>query len=129
MDVVVALIAVTVSGVLGWPVTAAFLQIATSRDAAGIDTIVGSDPAPSEAAEREVLRGGLWIGILERLAVTIAILAGYPEAIAFVIAVKGLGRFAELKNTVGAAERFIIGTLASLLWATAIGVLTRWLFI
>jgi hypothetical protein len=32
--------------------------------------------------------------------------------------VKGLGRYAELKAP-AAAERFIIGTLASLLWAAA----------
>ncbi len=37
-------------------------------------------------------------------------------AIAYVVAVKGLGRYAELKETPAAAERFIIGTLTSMLW-------------
>jgi len=35
-----------------------------------------------------------------------------------VLAVKGLGRFAELRAP-AAAERFIVGTLASGLWAAA----------
>jgi len=38
-------------------------------------------------------------------------------AIAYIVAIKGLGRFAELKETPVAAERFIIGTLTSMLWA------------
>lgn len=74
----------------------------------------------------EVLRGGTWIGILERLAITGAILAGYPAAIAVVIAVKGLGRFPELNTATGVSERFIIGTLASGLWAAAVGLGALW---
>ena len=72
----------------------------------------------------EVLRGGLMIGILERLAVTGAILAGFPEAIAVVVAIKGVGRFTELA-TAEARERFIIGTLASLIWACACAALVQ----
>lgn len=68
--------------------------------------------------EREVLRGGEAIGLLERLAVTGAIIAGVPEALAVVIAIKGVGRFTELEN--GAVrERFIVGTLGSWIWAAA----------
>lgn len=72
-----------------------------------------------------ILRGGAIIGVLERLAVCVAILAGEPVAIAYVVAIKGLGRFAELKETPVAAERFIIGTLTSLLWAAGVAVLAR----
>ncbi len=69
-----------------------------------------------------VLRGGAWIGMLERLAITGTVLAGFPEGIAVVLAVKGLGRYPELREAhpdkrSPAAERFIIGTLASYLWA------------
>jgi len=69
-----------------------------------------------------VLRGGTWIGVLERLAITGSVLAGVPEAVAVVLAIKGLGRYPELREThpderSRAAERFIIGTLASYLWA------------
>jgi hypothetical protein len=51
------------------------------------------------------------------------VLLGYPAAVAFVIAVKGLGRYPELREHPGASERFVIGTLASLLWAAALGAL------
>ncbi|HEV7949037.1 MAG: hypothetical protein JWQ68_1396 [Cryobacterium sp.] len=66
----------------------------------------------------EVLRGGMTIGFLERLAVAGAIVAGFPEAIAVVVAIKGVGRFTELAAA-EARERFIIGTFASLIWACA----------
>ena len=77
-----------------------------------------------------VLRGGTWIGVLERLLITGGILVGSPEVIAVVIAVKGLGRYPELRETEpelrgGVAERFIIGTFASFLWAAAVGVGAR----
>ena len=67
---------------------------------------------------REVLRGGLTIGVLERVASAGAIVAGFPEALAIVVAVKGVGRFTELEAP-EARERFIIGTFASLIWACA----------
>ncbi len=70
------------------------------------------------AGRREVLRGGLTIGVLERVASAGAIIAGFPEALAIVVAVKGVGRFTELEAP-EARERFIIGTFASLIWACA----------
>lgn len=69
-------------------------------------------------SRREVLRGGLTIGVLERIASAGAIIAGFPEAVAIVVAVKGVGRFTELEAP-EARERFIIGTFASLIWACA----------
>ena len=91
-------------------------------------------PAPDPAAVETVsstgiLRGGAIIGVLERLAVCLAILAGQPVAIAYVVAIKGLGRFAELKGTPVAAERFIIGTLTSMLWAAGIAALAKVFFL
>ena len=56
--------------------------------------------------------------MLERLAVFGTLAAGSPEGIAVVLAVKGLGRFGELKVP-AAPERFMIGTFASVLWACA----------
>jgi hypothetical protein len=58
----------------------------------------------------------VWIGALERAAVASCLLAGFGEGVAIVLAVKGLGRYPELRAP-GAAERFIIGTFMSLLWA------------
>jgi hypothetical protein len=68
-----------------------------------------------------VLRGGAWIGALERLAVYVALVAGWAPGLAVVLAVKGLGRYPELRNQedTGVAERFIIGTFTSVLWAVA----------
>lgn len=109
VGVVVVALAVAVAG--GWPVTTWVL-----RRSIGPNGGVGGDAAP-------VLRGGSWIGLLERLAITGTILVGYPEAIAVVIAIKGLGRFPELRAATGAtaSERFIIGTLTSFCWAGAVG--------
>jgi hypothetical protein len=53
---------------------------------------------------------------MERLAVLGSLLVGSVEGVAIVLAVKGLGRYPDLRGP-GAAERFIIGTFASVLWA------------
>jgi hypothetical protein len=84
-----------------------------------------SAATPVQQPKGEVLRGGLLIGFLERAAVAVAILAGQPVAIAYVVAIKGLGRYPELKDTPAASERFIIGTLASMLWSASVAVLTK----
>lgn len=100
---------------------------ASALPAAGTST----DPAPPATSGngQRILRGGAIIGILERLGVCLAILTAQPVAIAYIVAIKGLGRFAELKETPVAAERFIIGTLASMLWAagTAAAIKVRFL--
>ncbi|GAB4079649.1 hypothetical protein GCU67_02315 [Modestobacter muralis] len=101
-------LAVTAAALGGGPVTTAVLRAADPDR--GPDRRRASDP--------EVLRGGTWIGVLERTAVAAVVLAQYKEGLPVLVAVKGLGRFNELKAPV-AAERFIIGTLASGLWALA----------
>ena len=70
----------------------------------------------------KALRGGTWIGFLERFAITGCLLAGYPSGIAFVVAIKGLGRYPELREHPVASERFVVGTLASMSWAAFVGV-------
>jgi hypothetical protein len=80
---------------------------------------VGVAETPAES----VLRGGAWIGYLERAAISATLLAGWPEGMALVLAVKGVGRYPELRdarsNEAHASEAFIIGTLVSVLWAVA----------
>ena len=76
-----------------------------------------------EAAQKD-LPGGRWIGILERVAVYACIVTGFPAGIAMVLAVKGLGRYADLataseSGTSRKGELFIIGTFVSMLWACA----------
>lgn len=82
------------------------------------DIDVSRTTTGSHVAEREVLRGGAAIGHLERSAVVGAAAIGHLEVIAAVIAIKGLGRFTEL-DTAESRERFIVGTLASMIWAGA----------
>lgn len=71
-----------------------------------------------EHTAQPVLRGGAWIGVLERLAVASTLIMGWPEGLAIILAVKALGRYSELGKS-GAAERFILGTFSSQLWACA----------
>ncbi|MGA8246650.1 MAG: hypothetical protein WB797_07070 [Nocardioides sp.] len=79
------------------------------------------DTESRTAGAREALRGGAWIGALERLAVFVTLVAGWGPGLAIVLAVKGLGRYPELRSQedTGVAERFIIGTFTSVLWAAA----------
>ena len=135
LGVVVVVTALLASTAGGWALTTGVLRLAARSSDAGTEAPVTQDGlvvAPEEAGDgptgpraRAVLRGGTWIGLLERLAVTGALLAGQPSAVAIVVAVKGLGRYPELREHPGSSERFVIGTLASLLWAAAVGGLGR----
>jgi hypothetical protein len=125
--IVLALLGVALAVVGGDPVTRRILAIATHggvRDGAAGGILVYESKATADDEPHEVMRGGTTIGYLERLAVVAAIVAGFPEAIAVVVALKGIGRFSELA-TADARERFIVGTLSSLLWACLVGALVR----
>ena len=120
----VDLVVVAVAG--GGPVTATVLSL--------VDR--GATARAEGAHAEEVLRGGAWIGVFERAAVFATLTAGWPEGLAVVLALKGLGRYSELRadatspapgagpattprSTGGVAERFLVGSFASLLWAVA----------
>lgn len=105
----------------GNPFTRWILALADGRTVEGPRGGILIELAADHAASREeeILRGGTAIGFLERSAVALAIVAGFPAAIAVVVALKGVGRFSELA-TPAARERFIVGTLASLLWACVV---------
>jgi hypothetical protein len=103
-----AVLAVLAAVAAGGPVATAILRAA---DPAAVGV-------PGGPQDSDILRGGAWIGILERTAVAATLLAGSAEGLVVVLAVKGLGRYAELRAP-AAAERFIVGTLASALWAAA----------
>ncbi|NKX53999.1 hypothetical protein [Arthrobacter mobilis] len=110
--------AVAAAALGGGPPTVTILRL--SFNASHPENSIDPEDAP-------VLRGGAWIGVLERTAIAATLLAGWPEGLAVVLAVKGLGRYNELGQA-GAAERFILGTFASVLWAaaaTGIAVLVR----
>ena len=74
------------------------------------------DAQPGEAS----LRGGRWIGPLERLLLLLLASMGVHAAIAAVIAAKGVIRFPEISRDERGdkAEEFLIGSLAS--WTLAV---------
>lgn len=101
---------------------AAVLAAVTGGGPVATAILRAADPAAAGIAggpqDPELLRGGAWIGAMERAAIAGTLLARWPDGLAVVLAVKGLGRYAELRAP-AAAERFILGTLASGLWAVA----------
>lgn len=128
LGLILALLGIAVAVLGGNPVTRRVLDAATGgrvheTEDGGIQLAVAAADT-GETEVRTLMRGGTVIGYLERVAVVISIIAGYPEAVAVVVAVKGIGRFSELAAA-EARERFIIGTLASLLWAGVVGGLVR----
>jgi len=80
----------------------------------------GTAPDGTMEQAGEVLRGGAWIGAFERLAAFAALVSGWHEGLAIALAINGW-RYPELKAgpRSGVAERFIIGTFASVLWSLA----------
>jgi len=124
--VVGALVVTAATG--GSPMATGVLRLAdpaAARAAEGVDLqtsrldVTTSRPAPPPLATLSapgLLRGGSTLGVLERVATFGTLAIGSPEGIAVVLAVKGLGRFGELKVP-AAPERFMIGTFASVLWA------------
>jgi hypothetical protein len=109
--------------VAGTAAVLAVLAAVTAGSPLATGVLNAADPAAVGVSggpqDPDILRGGAWIGALERAAIAGALLAGWPEGLAVVVAVKGLGRFSELRASSAAAERFIVGTLASALWAAA----------
>lgn len=82
--------------------------VATVRVEAGDGT-----PAAREA---QTLKAGRYIGLFERLLIGIGIVVRHWEMIVAVIALKTVARYPELDKSI-TAEYFLVGSLASLLWA------------
>lgn len=127
--VVAAILLASIGIVAGNPITVAVLTHAArgsgTRAVPGQHGGIFVDAqgnAPLSTVRTEVLRGGTIIGYLERLALIAAIVLGHLEIVAVLIAVKGLGRYSEL-DSAEVRERFIIGTLVSLIWAGACALL------
>lgn len=106
--------AVTGGGILA-PMVLQLADRSPRHGVAGAEPGVGT----GSVADPDTLRGGAWVGVLERLAVVATLLARWPEGLAVVLAVKGVGRYPELGRP-AAAERFIIGSFTSILWAAAV---------
>ena len=80
--------------------------------------------APSNEAQRGLMKGGRLIGQLERGLIFFLVMIGKPEAVAFLIAAKSIFRFGELKDRENRAEAeyITIGTLMSFTW----GLVAAW---
>ncbi|MGV8913720.1 MAG: hypothetical protein ACOH14_13995 [Rhodoglobus sp.] len=107
---------IALATIAGSPLVAYVLSLASYPAARGIHGGILVSDSDSPLPQREILRGGTTIGYLERFAFIGSLMVGQPGAIAVIIAIKGLGRFSELENA-AARERFIIGTLVSIVWA------------
>ena len=100
------------------PPTEASLDAAEAVGDGGVDDgAVGTVTVDDDG----LLRGGLWIGLLERLIIAGGVALGEPAVVGVVVAIKGLGRVPELLKSPTAGERFMIGSLASLGVALACG--------
>jgi len=115
--VLIGIVALALSVLGGGPATQVVLALATRTvSVPGNQGLVVHDRTTGAETTREVLRGGMTIGVLERFATTGAIMAGFPEALGVIVAIKGVGRFTEL-DAAEARERFIIGSFVSIVWA------------
>lgn len=121
-------LAVLAIGGLGGSVPAAYFvgllkaqPLADSSDGQEVLGKLGPLTVKAEVKKPQVQAGadggGRLIGIFERLAVTLCLMMGQVSVLAVVVAVKGLARYPEIKSGHLTAEKFIVGTFASLLWA------------
>jgi hypothetical protein len=74
---------------------------------------------PPESGEKITLRAGRVIGILERLLIFVGLVASSWEILAGVVALKTVARYSDLDKQ-DKAEYFLIGSLASILWAVLV---------
>ena len=69
-------------------------------------------------ADRQIA-AGRWIGVLERVLVSMLTMASSFPAIGLVLAAKSIARFSQLEEDKSFAERYLVGTLASIALAMA----------
>ena len=79
--------------------------------------------APPETGEKITLRAGRVIGVLERILIFAGLTVSSWEILAGVIALKTVARYSKLDEQ-NRAEYFLIGSLASILWAVLVTVAT-----
>lgn len=72
-----------------------------------------------DAAGAPGFKAGRFIGLLERVLIVIGLLAQAWEVMAAVVALKSVARYQELDEQ-RKAEYFLVGSLASILWAVLI---------
>jgi hypothetical protein len=103
--------------ILGYAVLLVLLTIG-GNEACKLVLKVSATKTPPEQGEKISLKAGRTIGILERLLIFLGLVASSWEILAAVIALKTVARYAKLDDQ-NNAEYFLIGSLASILWAAA----------
>jgi hypothetical protein len=76
---------------------------------------------PPETGEPITLKAGRAIGVLERVLIFVGLTASSWEILAGVVALKTVARYSKLDEQ-NRAEYFLVGSLASILWAVIVTV-------
>ena len=97
---------VAAAAIIGWSLLVINLVVANQL----IEALL---PEELKKGERERDRMGAAIGALERVLVVVLTISSGPVAIGFVVAAKTLARFKKLDKDKEFAERYLLGTLAS----------------
>ena len=103
-------------------------QVEDDEDSLPLASSSGADTDVAIAeGEGPALRGGRWIGPLERLLVIVLVGAGADVAIGAVVAAKGVIRFPEISqdSTGEKAEEFLIGSISSWILAALVALFVR----
>ena len=115
---------VTLAQLAGYAVFVALLWWGGNRFCRAVLAASGAHAAPDTAGaspedEARALAAGRAIGVLERSLVLVGIVTARWEVVAGVVALKTVARYKELDQQFN-AEYFLIGSLASLLWAALV---------
>ena len=84
-----------------------------------IDSLLAEDVGDKSIPFIKDVKTGKWIGVLERLLVSTALILSQIQLIGFILAAKSLARFKQMDKKVF-SEYFLIGTLISFIYAFGI---------
>ena len=90
-------------------------------DLATVEVSPKEDVQEKHAVENVAFKAGRYIGLFERLLISLGIIVHQWEIIVAVIALKTVARYKEIDNQI-TAEYFLVGSLVSLLWAVLVTV-------
>lgn len=111
---------IAVLQIAGYVVLAWLLTFGGNLVCKGVLRLSATKPPP-ETGETITLRAGRMIGILERILIFMGLTASSWEILAGVVALKTVARYSNLDEQ-NRAEYFLIGSLASILWAVVVTV-------
>lgn len=113
---------VCLAAILGWSL--AVINLPAAWQFIG-ELLPAEDEKPDKRVDPRMM--GATIGVLERALVIALMPGGGPAAVGFVVAAKTLARFRELNNK-RFAERYLLGTMASVTIALVSGLAVGWIW-